>query len=79
MTARRYTPDQLGHARAIRVRHVPTADGRTCAGCGLPYPCLESSRTAFVLADTAHHPDLLPVEYPDQHDRPLHPRRGVRR
>lgn len=52
MTARRYTPEQLGDARIIRARHTPAGNERTCAGCGWPYPCPESSRTAFVLADS---------------------------
>lgn len=51
MTARRYTPDQLSQARSIQARHIPVADGRTCAACGWPYPCPECSRSAFVLSE----------------------------
>lgn len=44
--------DHILHARGIRARHVRSADGLTCAACRWPYPCPESSRAAFVLADS---------------------------
>lgn len=43
------TAAQDGGALSIRERHLPAPDGRTCAGCGWPYPCPESSRVAFAL------------------------------
>lgn len=51
------TADPVLQARAIRARHVRSADGRTCAACPWPYPCPECSRAAFLLAGPAGRAD----------------------